>query len=175
MTLPRLIAKHRRTGLLVDTNLLLLLWIGTYERDRIRRFKRTSQFTETDFDLLFSLVAKFDRLITTPNILTELSNLSGHLEEPLRSRFRIQAAEAIDSLEERYVAARESSALESFPRLGLTDASVESIAAKGTLVITDDLGLYLQLSGLGHEVINFTHYRAGAYGWVLPSKSARSR
>jgi hypothetical protein len=39
-------------GLLVDTNLLVLFAVGTVNRNRIETFKRTSQYTKGDFDLL---------------------------------------------------------------------------------------------------------------------------
>jgi hypothetical protein len=39
--LVRLIEKHRRNGLLVDANLLLLLLVGRTNETRISKFKRT--------------------------------------------------------------------------------------------------------------------------------------
>jgi hypothetical protein len=47
-----LIGKHRSKGVLVDTNLLVLLLVGLVNKRRIRRFKRTRDFTPADFDLL---------------------------------------------------------------------------------------------------------------------------
>jgi hypothetical protein len=36
-------------GLLIDTNLLVLFAVGTVNRNRIEKFKRTRQYTKTDF------------------------------------------------------------------------------------------------------------------------------
>jgi hypothetical protein len=41
----------RANGLLVDTNLLVLLIVGLVNRDRISRFKRTTGYSSADSDL----------------------------------------------------------------------------------------------------------------------------
>jgi hypothetical protein len=38
----------RSSGLLVDTNLLVLFAVGTVNLDRIETFKRTSKYTKAD-------------------------------------------------------------------------------------------------------------------------------
>jgi hypothetical protein len=49
-------------GLLVDTNLLVLLTVGTVNRNRIDTFKRTRQYSQADYDLLLKFVAQFNPL-----------------------------------------------------------------------------------------------------------------
>jgi hypothetical protein len=44
-----LIEKHRSKGVLVDTNLLVLLLVGSINKRRIPEFKRTQSFTIEDF------------------------------------------------------------------------------------------------------------------------------
>ena len=73
--LERLITTHRRSGVLVDSNLFLLHLVGLINRQRIASFKRTDTYTEADFDLLERLLGLFDRLFTTPKVVTEVSNL----------------------------------------------------------------------------------------------------
>jgi hypothetical protein len=63
-------------GLLVDTNLLVLLAIGTVNRDRIETFKRTRQYMKTDYDLLVEVLAGFERLYTVAHVMAEVSNLT---------------------------------------------------------------------------------------------------
>lgn len=73
-----LISRHRRTGVLVDTNLLLLFFVGGYDRSLVERFRRTAdRFVAPDFDTLSALLMSFERIVTTPHILTETSNLLG--------------------------------------------------------------------------------------------------
>ena len=85
----RLVRGYRSRGVLVDTNLLLLLFVGSYDLERIERFKRTMQFTRDDFARLVALLGVFERRVTTPHILTEVSNLAGHL--PTESRLAFAA------------------------------------------------------------------------------------
>jgi hypothetical protein len=54
----QLINRHSVSGILVDTNLLLLYLIGRTNRHRISRFKRTQAYTIEDFDLLNRFMAE---------------------------------------------------------------------------------------------------------------------
>ncbi len=72
--MEELIYKYSNKGLLIDTNILLLYFVGSFDRQHIEKFKRTSQFTIKDFDYLVILLDRFDTLVTTPNILTEVNN-----------------------------------------------------------------------------------------------------
>jgi len=47
-------AEDRRRALLLDSGLLLLLFVGSQDPSRIAKFKCTSMFTKEDFDLLAS-------------------------------------------------------------------------------------------------------------------------
>src|SRR5437868_3470412 len=70
-----LIEKHKAKGVLVDTNLLVLLLVGRVRERRILEFKRTENFTIEDFHLLERLVAWFGKLIATPHVLSQVSDL----------------------------------------------------------------------------------------------------
>src|SRR4051812_13958525 len=60
---------------LIDTNILLLHVVGSWNRALIPSSKRTSVFTEEDFDLLQETLSAYSPLLVTPAILTEVSNL----------------------------------------------------------------------------------------------------
>jgi hypothetical protein len=66
-----LIEKHRSKGILVDSNLLVLLLVGSVNKRRILEFKRTQDFTIEDFETLSRLIAWFERLVTTPHVLIQ--------------------------------------------------------------------------------------------------------
>ena len=53
--------KHRNSGVLFDTNLLLLLAVGDYSSDRIATFKRTQKFTAQDYMLVTKLLHYFTK------------------------------------------------------------------------------------------------------------------
>src|ERR1700691_6200743 len=72
-----LIEKHRGKGVFVDTNLFVLLLVGSFNKKRILDFKRTQDFTVDDFHTLSALVAWFGTpLVTTPHILSQVSDLT---------------------------------------------------------------------------------------------------
>jgi rRNA-processing protein FCF1 len=160
----RLIQKHRKTGVLVDTNILLLYFLGRFSPREIPRFKRTQQFTVEDYGTLFLILKNFEKLLTTPNVLTEVNSFSGQLADPLRNLYFKRFASEIGLLEERYVESNRVAELHEFVRLGLTDTGILSFVSSGShLVLTDDFPLSQRLQGTGIDVINFNHVRL--LGW----------
>lgn len=161
-----LIGRHRGTGVLVDTNLLLLYFVGLYDQDLIERWGRTSdRFVSVDHDTLMLLIERFERLVVTPHVLTEVSNLLGYLWEPAKSECRDLFGQVIRSaMEENLTPAEDLSEHRAFLPLGLTDASISDAAGTGSyLVLTDDLDLYGYLEGVGAGVLNFNEVRGLAY------------
>ena len=74
-----LFQRYRSRGVLVDTNILLLFFVGSFERTLITRFKRTNQYRAEDYDLLCHFLSHFDRMATTPHVLSEVNSLSHRL------------------------------------------------------------------------------------------------
>jgi len=156
----QLIGAHRERGILVDSGLLLLLFVGLCDRGRIQTFKRTRMFTESDFDLLQGIVRRFDLLVTTPNILTEVSNLLGQLPDNLHAQYFATFARSLqEGVNEYYIPSGQLALQDHFPRLGLTDTGIIEQARNGNLVLTVDLPLYNRLCELGVDAINFNHFR----------------
>ena len=81
-----LIRRYCQKGVLIDTNILLLFLIGSANQERITKFNRTQQFIPEDYELLLAFIAKFQKLVITPNILTEVNSLANQLGEPERSQ-----------------------------------------------------------------------------------------
>jgi rRNA-processing protein FCF1 len=151
-------APHRE-ALLIDSNLLLLLFVGLYDPTRIQKFKRTAQFTVEDFELLVAFIERFKEVVTTPSILTEVSNLLGQLPEGLKYSLYEHFADAIKDLYEHYTPSQELGNEKAFPKFGLTDTAILQAASGKYLVLTDDFRLTQYLKGLNIDVINFNHLR----------------
>jgi predicted nucleic acid-binding protein len=146
--------------LLLDTNVLLLLFVGLWDRPRIQHFKKTEQFTDDDFGLMLEILQGFGQVATTTHILTEISNLSGQHGEPERTAFFNTLAMRISLLPEHHIAAQTVIANPVFVRLGLTDTAIAAIASEAALeVLTTDAALYTHLSTIGVSVYNFNHIR----------------
>ena len=157
--LARTIERYRNKGLLVDANLLLLHFVGQYDRDQIKKFKRTSAYTLEEFDLLERIVGFFSVLVTTPNILTEVSNLSNQLAERIRTQYYQHFKKQLLVLDEKYIPSVSVSQNSYFARFGLTDSVIVDLARNQYLVLTADLHLAYLLGTLGIDVINFNHIR----------------
>lgn len=158
-----LLGRYKGKGLLIDANLLLLYFVGAYDPDRISRFKRTMAFTVDEFLLLATVFDYFDIIITTPNILTEVSNLSGQLPKDLHSFFFNDLAKRIPVLEEHYTSSSTIASSTHFNRFGLTDSGIIDIVKDKYLVLTDDLKLFDHLQNLGIDAVNFNHLRPLAW------------
>ncbi len=157
--LNKILLKYRRKGLIIDANLLLVYFVGKYNPQQIQRFKRTRTYTVDDYTLLVRLFDYLSPLITTPNILTEVSNLSSQLPEPIRSSYFREFKKQILILEEDYRPSNDACRNPYFHRLGLTDSVIMDIARNEHLVLTDDLVLSNLLQKLRIDVINFNHIR----------------
>lgn len=143
--------------LLVDTNLLVLWTVGAINRNRIETFKRTSQYTEADYDLLLRVLAKFRTLYTVPHVLAEVSNLTD-LPGAEGQRARSFLKEAISLLTEEEIPSTLAAEDVLYPRLGLVDAAIGAVArAHNCTVLTDDFDLYHRLTHEQVKVINFSH------------------
>ena len=73
-------------GYFLDSNLLVLLVVGSESRDIILKHRRLEDYSAEDYDILLDLLRDADRLFVTPNTFTEASNLIGQHGEPERSR-----------------------------------------------------------------------------------------
>ena len=152
----QLIRRHSRSGVALHTNLLLPLWIGSFDRELLSKFKRTKKYAEY-FYLLATLIEPVSRLFITPHVLTEVSNLAGQLGEDRCQSFRQQIAHLIQQCHEHSVPSASLASNSLFPRLGLTDVALTELAGQNVLVLTDDFPLYLELSNQEHPVIYFTY------------------
>lgn len=159
MTLEEAAARYRSAGLLIDTNLLLLYVVGAYDPASIPRHKRTDKFVAADYALLLNVFERFERVVTTPHILTETNNLAGqapeHLKHGIMRVFSVVAAQ----LSEAYTPARLLAGEESFVRFGIADCAVLYEARGKHLVLTDDFRLSQVLQHQGTDVINFNQLR----------------
>ena len=148
------------SGVLVDTNILVLYIVGTLDPDLISKHKRTNKFLPADYRLLDGLLRRFRRIVTTPNVLTEVSNLVDQIGGETGQKLQALLGGFVETLfEEHYVQSIAAVKTEEFRRIGLTDSSILLLAKEDLLVLTDDIHLYLALVQRGVEALNFNHLR----------------
>jgi len=165
MTLEeQLFARHAGKSVLLDSNLLLVFLSGLLGTHVFHRFKRISDYTIRDYELLVRLLGCFTVLLTTPHILTEVSNLANSLKGPYKRDWYLNLATLIGSeqgpagLREKWIPATELAGMPEFVAFGITDAALAKLSSEA-LVITEDYRLSGALKGKGTPVLNFGDLR----------------
>jgi hypothetical protein len=160
-----MVAIQSSSALLLDTNLLLLLFIGGKDTSLINKAKTLSAYTEEDYELLqeFASLNRFTGLLTTPHIITEVSNLLGKERDDIKRIGREAVVEFLAKCTERSDSSAGLTSRPEFYRLGITDVAIAVAANATVFVLTADLPLYLHCSSLGLNVANFNHVRQGAW------------
>jgi hypothetical protein len=165
MTLEdQLLARYKGKSVLLDSNLLLVFLSGSIDPNLFGRFKRVSAYTLKDYDLLVRLLGFFTILLTTPHILTEVSNLANSLPERIKPEWNRHFAALIASqqdtpgLRERWVPAAELALMSEFAAFGITDAALSALSVEA-LVVTEDYRLSGALRSQGVQVLNFGDLR----------------
>lgn len=159
-------SQHKAQGILLDTNVLLLLLFAIYQPDKIGK-KRLAKYGESDGELLVSYIKQFSRVLTTQHVLAETSNLlrqivSGQLSSDLAKEFHPLFCLNQPNSFEQCAVEGENIDIELFSQLGLTDSGLAAVVQTKRLLLTDDLDLYLATISRGGDAINFTHMREAA-------------
>jgi hypothetical protein len=165
MTLEeQLFERHAGKSVLLDSNLLLVFLSGLLGPHLFKRFKRISDYTINDYELLVRLLGHFTVLLTTPHVLTEVSNLANSLNEPYKRDWSMNLATLIASeqeavgIREKWIPATELAQMPEFVAFGITDAALTRLSSEA-LVITEDYRLSGMLNGQGTHVLNFGDLR----------------
>lgn len=139
----------------LDTNLLVLLVVGSVDRGQVERHRRTKRFTVEDYDRLVRHLEGLEQVFVTPNTLTEASNLLERRGDP---RFLRQLRRLIELSREIVVVSAEAAAAPAFERLGLTDAALLQAISNQRPLLTVDLDLYAAALAKGpNHAFNLTH------------------
>lgn len=146
---------------LIDTNLLVLLVVGSTDRDLICRHKRTNNlFIPRDFDELTNLLSVSRELWVTSHCLAETSNLLKQTDKVKAQSLLYNLAVYCGNAQESHIPKEMIFEYDNYLRLGVTDSGFVHSSERVSRSITVDLKLYIELSNLGREVINFNHVRA---------------
>lgn len=151
-------------GIVVDTNLLILLLIGIYDPDEIEKNKRlrNKNFEKEDFYKLRSIIdIVSDKIIITPNILTEVTNLTENFNQETGFAFFKFMEEAVKLFEEYNINSNEIilNNQTAFYKFGLTDSSIANLSKENYLIITIDLPLFHFLSSQDLPALNYNSFR----------------
>lgn len=132
-----LLREYSGRPILLDSNLLLLLVVGSFDSGLVRSFKRLSMFEQLDLPLLQNLSISY-RLATSPHVLTEVSNLANALPGRLRRTVFACMASRFEVREETHVPAREIVRRPGFEVFGLTDIALSELCGENLLITHDE-------------------------------------
>lgn len=152
--LLKLIQKYKQKGILVDTNLILLYLVGSFDIYLIREFSRTAMFTEDDFQRVSKFIDYFDVKIIVPHVLTEVSDFIDN-RQSLQAVLKI----FIENTKEIFIESIELSKKDTFLKFGLADTSVTYSAKDNYLIFTDDRPLYGFLINSQIDAVNLDQIR----------------
>lgn len=165
--LELLVERFKTKGVLIDANLALLYLVGGYDLSLVGdgKYNKLSKYIEEDFRVLCRLKKLFKRAVTTPHVLTEVSNLTNDLPEQTKAACLKKFHETFVEIDELPVQSMEAAQRQEFPFLGLTDSAL-AIVSDQFLIVTDDARLVKKLNESGLEALNFNHLRLD---YLLPA------
>ena len=147
------------SSILIDTNLLLLLIVGLYNKDLISVHKRTKEFIPKDFDLLVKYINGYKILWVTSHCLAEVSNLIRQTNKKQAKELMAYFSCFIAKAKETHIPKEIIFKNGTSTRLGVADTGLIIKSKRVTCVLTVDFDLYKEISNRGYKVINFNHLR----------------
>ena len=143
----------------IDTNALIVLVVGMIDKSLISSHRRTSIYEIVDFENLAYLIGDLDRIVTTPNVLTEVDNLLNNFQKGHRWTYFQVLKELISNSTEQFIQSKLCLNLDAFFELGLTDTGVLEICKNCDFLITGDSRLSDYASAYGIKVVDLVKIR----------------
>lgn len=130
--------RYKGKRVLLDSNLLLLLFIGGFSADLIGSCQRTSSYTERHLILLVKLLRRFSKVVTTPHVLTEVSNLAGSsLYGQTKLAWFSYFSREVPKLDELFAESKILARENEFAIFGITDTALKMMP-EDTILMTED-------------------------------------
>ena len=143
--------------ILVDTQLLVLLVVGSAKPSLIARHKRTrTSYTQTDFELLLDLLGFAPKFLFCAHVAAEVSNLVGQYGEPDRSSLMRNLKALLNNASESAISCAAVMEAPEYITLGLADAAQLAVCAPDSVLLTDDEPLFRAASARGTAALYFT-------------------
>ena len=143
----------------VDTNALILLVVGLIDRSLISKHNRTSIYELIDFENLASLIGDFEKIVTTPNILTEVDNLLNNFQKGHRWAYYQVLRDLISKSTEKFIESKMIIDLNPFFELGLANTGVLELSKNCDFLITGDSKLSDYANVFGIKVVDLVKIR----------------
>ncbi len=148
-------------SLLLETNLLLFYLVAQVDLTLLQSFKRVSNLKTSDLQPLRDLVEAFSLLVTTPHILTEVSNFIDQAPQHWRLRLIDALRSFVVDSPEYFEASRVLVNKREFAQLALADVSLLSLSHTA-VIATLDYELFQRIAVAGGQAVHLDHVRGEA-------------
>ena len=143
---------------IIDTNVFILFLAGQINENKIERYTRNSLYTKEDYYFLLSILADYDRIITSPNIFTEVDNLLNRITGEDKYKYLILVKTIYKQTVEKYIKTEMAAQNWYFDTLGVTDSSILMMAKDCELLISGDGSLCDHAKTLNIKTFDFKEY-----------------
>jgi predicted nucleic acid-binding protein len=143
---------------IIDTNVFILFLSGKINENRIKNYTRNSLYTKEDYYLLLNILSNYDRIITSPNILTEVDTILNRITGEDKYKYLVLVKTIYKQTIEKYIKTETISQNWYFDELGITDSSVLMMAKECELLISGDSSLCDYAKSLNIKIFDFKEY-----------------
>lgn len=149
MILSEEFIRYINKEIIIDTNRLLLLLIGNYDESEGSDFLKRFDYSKEDYKILKNFISQLNiKIVITPQILSEISNLLNKNIKPEKSFERViewlvKISRLLKETKESYIEKNIILNEDIVKKLGFTDTSIIiSSRNNGFPVLTGDIRLY---------------------------------
>ncbi|MCL2443960.1 MAG: hypothetical protein FWD13_10935 [Treponema sp.] len=143
---------------IIDSNIFILFLAGQINENKIERYTRNSIYTKEDYYFLISVLAGYDRIITSPNILTEVDNILNRITGEDKYKYLVLVKTIYKQTIEKYIETETVAQNWFFDTLGITDSSILMMAKECDLLISGDSSLCDYAKSLNINTFDFKEY-----------------
>jgi hypothetical protein len=143
---------------IIDTNIFILFLTGQINENRIKDYTRNSLYTKEDYYLLLNILSNYDRIITSPNILTEVDNILNRITGEDKYKYLILVKTIYKQTIEKYIKTETITQNWYFDELGITDSGLLMMAKECELLISGDSSLCDYAKSSNIKTFDFKEY-----------------
>jgi len=143
---------------IIDTNIFILFLAGQINENRIENYTRNSLYKREDYYFLLSILSGYDRIITSPNILTEVDNILNRITGEDKYKYLVLVKTIYKQTIEKYIETETVAQNWFFDTLGITDSSILMMAKNCELLISGDSSLCDYAKSLNINTFDFKEY-----------------
>ena len=140
--------------IIIDTNALILIIIGSIDPRIFKNHKRTSLYDEEDYEYLIKIVGDMKKLVVLPNIWTEADNLLNDFRGQYKDMYISILKNVTKEITEQYIKTSDAVDNDTIYDLGITDTQILTIAKNCDFLITADSKLADYANANGVKVVD---------------------